>query len=970
VSAQNARPRRTHGAAGRLVAFVVLPVLGAALGAACHRARTPRERFDAEVAPILEARCAASACHGVPPDAEASGDTIDWTHLELRLTSDGRLADLDAAYATVKARIVTGDRPELSSLLRKPLSRAEGGVPHLGGVAFPRRDDPAYRAVAAWIAEETGGGEGGAIESLPPNVRRFATDVLPRLAARQCMNAGCHDASAPFTAFEAPMMLDGERRFSIAAVRKDYAAARMHLFLGGDPILSRLVRKGLPLHQGGILHRGGNGIFFDESPTGDPRDDPTVRAILAWAEAERAAALPASGPTGLVYVRGPIFAASPFVHDGFNPGTDLWVSLPPLAPVNLTAVAHPAGPADVRDPAVRHDGLRIVFAMRTSEDDAHNLYEIGVDGSAPRQLTFDRAGLPGGGRVANVEPTYGPDGRVYFVSTRAGHLADGASTLDTEIWAVDPASGALERVTHDPSPEVTPSFIGTGKSYGTLSFTVLRGIFGVPKGVVFRAPLDHNKEYHGDPELHVHHGLTAGADVAYGARAMPDGRFVVTQLDFGNVWRGGRLAIFDRQLGPQLAMGAEAESSTPGYQRAFTVLDERATAGGASIGLYRHPTPLPDGRVLVSFAPSALDLGDPSAAPDLGLWALTIGEDPATGRPRVIAREPLIDEPGVAEYDAEPIATRPLEDDPAHARAWTPGAATGILAYRHVETLEAIMSHLAPTGSKPLRDDLVYARLVESIPVTPAELAEGPISIGVHGRERILAEVPLAGGSLQLEVPAGRPFRVQTLDAERMAIGTQHDRWIDVAPGQVFPGGVAPALYPALCSSCHGALSGRSADVGVAIPDAITTASMTLATHAGLDPRRPLPPIRVGDAPIELDFRRDVLPLLARSCASCHSGSAPAGGLDLEARSTERFDSAYEALLAPGEGSLGGRRFVDEAGASAFGSALIERVYGRELGAPRVLARPCFGEPPLSELERLTIARWIDLGAVYRGAAR
>ncbi|HQY60139.1 MAG: hypothetical protein IPF92_16725 [Myxococcales bacterium] len=954
------------------VVAVVAPGAGVASGLGACGHVGGRELFAADVAPLLERQCLGAPCHGVAPGAEARGEVVNWSQFHVRTTSDGRIADMDAAYSVAKARINTVERAELSTLLRKPLAQGAGGLLHKGGVSFARRDDPDYQRILAWIAAESEGGEGGS--HLSPNERRFASDVLPALATRQCMNGPCHGSVAPFTAFEPPMELDGALVFSTEAVRKNYHAARMHLFLAGDPALSRLVRKALPLDRGGILHRGGNGIFF--APSGpDPGSDPTVRAIVGWAGAEREEALGTRGPPGLrgvVLVRGPVAPAPAFEHDAFTPGTDLWVLEPPVPGGtlrSLTAAAHPEGPADVRDPAVSHDATRVVFAMRRSVEDAHNLYEIRVDGTGLVQLTHDLGRLPRGGRAANVQPTYGPDGRVYFVSTRAGHLAD-TGALDTEIWAVSPRDGALERVTHDPSPEATPAFIGTGKSYGTLSFTVLRGLGGRSKGVVFRGPLDRNKKYHGDPELHVHHGITPAAELVYGARAMPDGRFAAALFDRASVWRGGRLAVFDRQLGPEIAGGHEASSSEPGYRAAFTVLDERAATSGRSPGgVYRHPVPLPDGRILVSYADGPLDLGATAPSPSLSLVALTLSEDPRTGRPAIAKREVLATDPGGAMYDGEPIAPRPLEDDPTHEPAWDPSRETGTLSYRHVETLEAIMSYLEPRGAKPLRADLVYARLVEAVPTTPDDLAQGPVSLGAHGRARILAEVPLAGGSLHLEVPAGRPFRVQTLDAARMAVGAQHDRWIDVAPGQVFPGGVSPELYPTLCAGCHGALSGQASSVGGVVPDVVTQASVTLATHANMDPRRPLPPTKVGDAPIAVDFRRDVRPLLARSCAGCHGGATPAGGLDLAARTTARFDTAYEALLAPGVGSGNGKRYVDEPGSSAFTSHLTERIYGRELGAPRAgVGAACTGSPALSDSERLVFVRWIDLGATYRGS--
>lgn len=928
-----------------------------------------------DVIPVLEGRCASTVCHGVAPDAEAKGETIDWSVLNIRVDAEGRVADVEAAYRIVKSRINTIERSDLSSLLRKPLAPERSGVHHMGGAIFASRDEPAYLALRGWIEAEDGGGEGGRIDDLPANQRMFAEDVLPRLAARQCMNGPCHGPAAPFTAFEPPLEIDGDLVFSRDMVRADYAAARMHLFLGGDPLQSRLIRKGLPLGAGGVAHRGGNDIFFNQGSPDDPRSDPDVAAIAAWAEAERGEALgPGGAPKvlGIVFVRGPVPKGSPLDHDSFVPGSDLFIvdaGAPASSARNLTAVAHKDGPADVRDPAVSHDGGRVAFAMRTHAEGAHAIYEIRVDGSGLRRLTSDAAALPTGGRAADVQPTYGPDGRVYFVSTRAGHLDARGERLDTEIWAVEPEGGALTRITHDPSPELTPTFFGVGKSHGTLAFTVVRATPEGDKAVVFREPLDHNKTYHGDPELHIHHGLTAPGSMILGMRATPDGRFTAALLDDGALFGGGALALFDRQFGPDMTQDAASSPSVGGFRRAVTVLDVPPSADGKTVEFVRHPVPLPDGRILASIAEGPGDPSAPGGAPDFDVIALTLAEDRALGGPRVVGREALVAEPGVADYDAEPLVARPLEEEMSHELAWDPSATTGTLAYRHVETLEALMTNLAPSGPKTLRDDLVYARLIESIPTTPADRDAGAISAGHHGRSRILAEVPLLGGSLFLEVPAGAPFRVQTLNADRMAVGAQHRRFLDVAPGQVFPGGVAPSLYPTLCAGCHGSLSGDPSGSLGPVPDAITGPSMTLATHDGLDPRRPRAPIRVGDQTIRVDFRADVLPLLKRSCArgGCHAGPSPAGGLGLEAKPTADFDAAYEALLSPGEGSAGGRRYVDEAGTSARSSYLIERIYGRELDAPRALGGACLGDPALSEEERLTFVRWIDLGAAYRG---
>jgi hypothetical protein len=940
-----------------------LALFAASLAGACRRA-SPKEVFATQVLPVLEGRCLSAACHGVSPDAEARGEVIDPSYFFVQTLADLRVADPENAYASAKRRINTGERPEFSTLLRKPLALEHGGVPHLGGTVFSSPGDPAYRTLLGWIASESGGGEGG--EPLSLAQEQFGRDVLPILESRQCLNSSCHGASSPLTGFDSPVVLDGTPVFPAAAIKRNRTVARLHLHLGGDPKLSRLLRKILPLDRGGIPHRGGNDLFLSTGA------EAATDAITAWAEQERkdlGFVLPSV--EAVVFVRGPLAAQTVYVHDAFVPGTDLMELRPASASGsirNLTAAAHPLAPADVRDPAVSHDALRVAFSMRRTEADAHNIYELRLSDGQVQQLTFDAGALPGGGRAANVQPTYGPDGRIYFISTRAGTLADGIPALDTEVWAVDPENKALERWTYDPAPQLTPSFIGTGKSYGTLAFTSLRNVGGRFEGPVFRTPLDHNKAYHGDPEIHVHHGVTLKGDIVYGMGTLPDGRFVATLVRRGDLWRGGRPVVFERQFGPELPEGAEGQSSPGGFQHAFSELvPGSGGAGKPSAGFFRRLAPLPDGRVLLSHAPGPGSLDAPTAAPALSLYIASLVEDRVRG-PRLGPLERLT-AAGTFDRDPVPVVRRPPEDDPSHVRAFdtTHTQQTGILALRHLETLEALFAALEPRGGRRVRTDLAFARLVEWVPSTPSSAALAPASARLQGRTRVLAEVPLAGGSLVAKVPADRPFRVQVLNADRMAVGAQHNRWIHVAPGERFPGGVTPVLYPTLCAPCHGAL--ESFPTSGPTPDVITMASVTLATHLNENPRMPLAPTSALGPPIEIDFRRDIQPLLARSCTSCHAGATPAGSLDLEARAAGLFDTAYEALLAPGAGSGGGRRYVDEVGSSAYQSHLTERIYGRELGAPKTLTGSCPGKPPLSDDERLRFVRWMDLGAAYRGVA-
>lgn len=65
----------------------------------------------------------------------------------------------------------------------------------------------------------------------------------------------------------------------------------------------------------------------------------------------------------------------------------------------------------VRDPELSFDGKKIIFSMRKDKDDFYHIYEINVDGSGMKQLTFAEG-------VSDIDPLYLPDGGIVFSSTR------------------------------------------------------------------------------------------------------------------------------------------------------------------------------------------------------------------------------------------------------------------------------------------------------------------------------------------------------------------------------------------------------------------------------------------------------------------------------------------------------------------------------------------------------------------------
>jgi hypothetical protein len=561
-----------------------------------------------------------------------------------------------------------------------------------------------------------------------------------------------------------------------------------------------------------------------------------------------------------------------------------------------------------------------------------------------------------------------------------------ASVQNADLWAIDVDGQHLERLTHTVVPEVMPSFLSSGEFSGTMVYTIKRAAEIGFKGVLFRFPVDHNREFHIQPEAHPHFGSSVAARVIYGAKELPDGRAIVSLLDAANAWRGGQLALLERQFAVEIPDGAEATATLPGFRHALTVLTPNASREGTSAdGLWRDATPLPDGTLVAAFAAGPIDLADLASAPRTRLVRLRLEIDPVTQRPRLKATEPLFDDGLRAASQPVPVIVRASEDPP-HPRLWNTTGSTGTIVHNGVQVIEALLSQLSPVAPRTLRDDVVFVRVVAPLAVAvPLDAAPVPAAetrhqqgsatrLSLTGRMPlfIAAEVPPADdGSLAAHVPARVSVRVVTLDADGIATGALQPHWYAVQPGERFPVGIPMTSYNARCGGCHGGMDGRAQSVLVPPTDFVTQASITAALFEDVDRRRPKELPTVDSTFFHfVDFVKDVQPILEAKCAGCHVGPTPAGALTLTATPTQHYTDAYESLLEPGQGSLNGYRYVDATGARARGSSLAERILNRELEAPRAVTGQCppVGAPQLTAEERKTIFRWIELGATFVGA--
>ena len=947
-----------------------------ALIAACASTEAPetapeetsgRAFYDQNVQPLLESQCAQPGCHGVP-DGEDHGDLFGGRFLGLPIDAEGRVAGADRAdrgYASAKLFINPYEADaRYSSLVRKVLARALGGDVHDGPVSFENLDDPGYRTLTEWIAMETGGGEGIEAGDLNGLERLFGDTVMPVLIKRRCLTGNCHGPNALLST------LRQKRAFGevLAAdrVRSNRNNARKFISLDGPATVSRLLLKGLPIAAGGILHKGGNDNFFRGF------DDPDVQAIRGWIEAEAKVEM-GSPPvvSGMLFVRGPAEPRPAFDVTTPHWGSDILfadITNPDAPTVNLTA-AHHDGPADVRDPALDHDALRVAFAMRRGVEDAMNLYEMDLDGGALRQLTFDTVRADGFVPV-NVQPTYGPDGHIYFASTRSGELGDRGLRPNTDIYEIDPECCEVRRRTYGPNQEVRPSFLRYGGVGGELAFTSTRRFGDVFNAPVFRFPPGLASEYH------VHFGTQRDGEMLLGIRDTPFGLHLVTSLPVGSAWGGGRLAAIDRNFGPDITDEARVgEATLPRFAHTLTYLAD------AERGLYRDAVPLPDGRLLAARSLGAVDITDPGANVDYGIVFIDLGRS-TEGRLLIADETTLVDAPGLADLSPVPVVRRARAPTKGHHTDYS--SETGTINMFNFPLLQALVEVLEPRA-RTLREDLRYVRIVAAHPLTaeqmapvdPGEVRNGDpasnrMTNGVHDPVAVLGTVPLGrDGSFYVEIPANLAVRFQALNEDKMAVGAQHERWVFANPGEELFHSTHIDVYASRCAGCHGAIGDTPTDALVPEPDAVTGASVSHSTHQDANALRPLEPILVGvdAARRPTSFVTDVQPILDQSCAvaGCHAGQAPAARLSLTSTPTTHYNDAYESLLAVDPD--GGQRHVDERGARAISSQLVARIYGRQLEAPRDPNGQCppagSDVAPLTEEERLRFVEWIDLGATF-----
>ncbi len=416
----------------------------------------------------------------------------------------------------------------------------------------------------------------------------------------------------------------------------------------------------------------------------------------------------------------------------------------------------------VRDPQVHYDARKVLFSYRKRGSDHFHLYEIDVNGSGLRQLT---AGLHD-----DIEPTYLPDGRIMFCSSRCNRWVPCWYTpvailhcCDADGGNVRPISGNIE---HDNTP------------------------WPMPDGRV----IYERWEYVDRSRVSFHHLWTAN----------PDGSGQMVY--YGNMHPG--TLMIDAK--PIPATGGEVVAVfSPGHGRkehagAITIVtpktgpDDLGSVRQISQGAdFRDPYPLSNDRFLAARGPTIL---------------LMDGK----GQTRELFRlPPAWSKAGAECHEPAPLVTRSREPVIPPRADWR--ERTGRLV------LEDIYAGRRMEGVR--RGEIKNLLILETLP-KPINYSGKmpPISYGgSYMLERVLGTVPVEpDGSAYMEVPAMRPLFFVALDKHNNSVKRMHS-FLTVMPGETTG-----------CIGCHEQRTRSTFNPGQSIVQALARPPSKIAPIPGV----------------------------------------------------------------------------------------------------------------------------------------
>ncbi len=562
------------------------------------------------------------------------------------------------------------------------------------------------------------------------------------------------------------------------------------------------------------------------------------------------------------------------------------------------------GPGVYRDPDLSWDAKRIVFAHKGEANGPTSLYEIGIDGTGLKQLTFpcDCEVKPDTRRIGaghhDITPCYLPDGRIAFTSTRPGSLVPCFNSGVDTLHVMDADGSNVRPLSANNVTEFDPAVMNDGRlMYGRWEYVdktalYMQSLWAMTPGLGTAG---------GRMEEAVFANNLAKPTAVLDARAVPDSHLIVAAFTPHNGQSVGAIVMIDTRLGKNNL--AACTNFTPEYP---TEMDQGLRRGPSD------PWPLSEDVVLIA-----------NNAEEPGVIQII---DRAGHRQLVHAAE------GISCYS--PMLIKPREKPPVLsnpvAEDVEPGRFLVVDVHQGLEGIE-------PGTVKRLRIVEETAR-VSGLPPggrwwNQAFLVSWQ---GAYIVKNILGTVPVHDdGSAYFEVPPGKAVYFEALDADGREVQRMRT-FVQGAPG-----------VTRSCIGCH-----ENKQSATHRPMAMPMAMLEEPAKAE--------PESWGSGYV--DYPTMVQPVLDKYCVSCHGGEkGMAQGLDFSGGWTWAFNISYETLIKHrlvgylncNNGSVHTSRILAPRTIGSGGAELAEILVEKH--------------PEMSKPERDLLLAWMDTNSNYYG---
>ena len=581
---------------------------------------------------------------------------------------------------------------------------------------------------------------------------------------------------------------------------------------------------------------------------------------------------------------------------------------------------------NVLEPRLSYDARRIVFsyvecprgpldaaALSNEDPDVgfYHIYEVNVDGSGLRQLTF--------GSYDDLMPAYLPDGGIAFCSTRRRGYARCFGPQFSRRWDVY----TLHRMDADGRNLRALSFHDTNEWFPAVSNS--GHILYARWDYIDRDAVTHQTLWSTRPDgtspVSVWGNATPKPHCTFQIQPVPGSQKIIFTASAHHSITAGSLVLVDPTIsdnGPQALTRLTPEVPFPEAE----TRDIRQ--------YYAAPWPLSEDYYLTAYSFQPL-VWEPGANPAnaLGIYLLD----------RFGNRELIYRDPEIGSTNPCPLAPRPKP----------PVVCSTIDRLEQSSGEMLVVDVYQGLGPIP-RGRIKELRIVQVFPKTTPVANQPPIgAAGEENGRAILGTVPVeADGSARFIVPAGKPILFQALDEEGFAYQTMRSVTYVQAGERIS------------CVGCHE--SRRTAP-----PRARRTPLALNKPPARIDPG-PL-----GGRPFS--YVAIVQPILEKHCVRCHGTKEPAGGLELTDRPEGPFTASYVALTGdvdfhgPGTNPENAARAL----VPRFGARnQIQRTppggtYGARGSRLIRLLRRGHYDVELSAAELRRLGAWIDLNAIFYG---